>query len=217
VTPAWAQSSPPVRPSWAQSRPPVKPAWAAAPGGPGATDPTGPATIAPAAEVDRGGARPDHHGGMHRLVALGVVIAGEGAGLRGEIDIRKLWRVRLGLVAGWTHIASSDHYRDLALDDVNLAAIAGNEFHVGRFDVRATIGAGFTLTTGTHMDTGASQSNLSPFADAAITGGVRVTRRLEVRTGLDVAFMPQRIDNGQWFWDRGVQPQWFIGLGYRGE
>lgn len=214
MTPVFAQKNPPVTPAWAQAHPPVRPAWAAAPAGPGAAPV---ATPEPAAQVDTGVAPPAGRESLHRLVALGFVVGKEGGGLRGELDFTKVWRLRLGVVVGWTHIESSDHYRDLALDDVNVAAFAGNELHRGRFDLRATVGAGFTITTGTHMDTGATTSNLSPFADAALTGGVRFTRRLEFRAGLDVAFMPQRINNGQWYWDRGVQPQLFIALGYRGE
>jgi hypothetical protein len=207
VTPVFAQDNPPVRPAWAQAHPPVKPSWAATPAGPG--------TVAPTAPVDQPAPRAVDAPGFRRLVGFGLSMHEKGGGLRGEIDMLKKWRMRLGVIAAWSH-TSYEGYDSFALDDVLVAAFAGNELRFGRIDLRATIGAGFAITTAT-MNSGESQSLVSPYFDATISAGVAVTRRFEIRAGLDVAYLPQRVDSSEWFHDRDVMPQAIVALGYRGD
>jgi hypothetical protein len=217
VTPVWAQASPPVTPAWAQSSPPVRPPWATTGAGPSATPPAGPGAIAPVAQVDTGVTAKPRKSDFHRLIAFGLTMAGHGTGWRGEADITSLWRIRIVAIAAVAHTEYPPHYADLSLDDVVLAAAAGNELHWGRIDVRTTIGGGIARTTGSHMSSLQSSSSASPFFDTAFTAGLRLTHHVEVRAGLDIELLPQRINNGQFYWDRGFIFQSFLGLGYRGD
>jgi len=209
VTPAWAMKSPPVTPTWAMKTPPVTPTWG---------EPRGisaPGSIEPA---DIGASASGSAQGGWRLASATIVVHPDGAGLRGEVDLFRWWRVDLGVLAAWTHTASYAKYRDLALDDITLAFQAAHERRWGRFNARAALAAGLTITSGTHMEgTHAQESMVTPVADGAITAGFRLTGRIELRAGVALTALPQKINNGQWFWYRDFVPQIVFGLGYRGD
>jgi hypothetical protein len=211
VKPTWAMKNPPVKPTWAMKNPPVTPAWAA----PGVVE-MPPGAVAP---VDVGATTRKPPRPLERLVTVGLTLHAEGGGLRGDIDVIRKWRLKLGVMAAWSHTSNPAHYDDLALDDIVLAAQAANELRRGRFGVRAALAAGIAITTGTRMgdSSGNDGSMLTPVADATVTGGIGVTARLELRAGIAVTLIPQRINNGEFFWDRDLVPQVVVGLGYRGD
>jgi hypothetical protein len=160
--------------------------------------------------------------GSRRLVSLGFTLHEDGHGLRGDADILRVWRLKLGVAAAWSHSENYDAFGDLALDDVLMMAQVAHDrsFLNGRIGVRASLSAGFSITSANPMATSAgAQSMLSPAADAVVTGDFAVSSRLVLRAGIAVALLPQRIHNPSWegYHDRDVIPQLFVGLGYSGD
>jgi hypothetical protein len=138
-------------------------------------------------------------------------------GIRVDADLKRFWRLELGALAGYNQTIEGHYTGDNAysvpIQDFLLGGQAAVEGRLWRLGLRLTVGGGVSLTRISYN--GDSGMMASPFMSTTLTASVSVTRRVDVRFGLENLIFSQEYAIGQLIYDRAWEPNLLLGIGYR--
>jgi hypothetical protein len=154
-----------------------------------------------------------------RALALGMMASEPSVGLRLELDWMKVRGITLGVAAS-AFYTQTDLYAwsgsgTVESREVTAMVQASKAWRFGRYELRAAVGLGATITDadGEWMDGSIWRSErirgVSPSAEAAFTAGAWFGR-WGVRAGMVDAFLPH-MERGQVSWERGIQIRGYLG------